>query len=886
MNKIRVPLYDRLPEIYRIKDAEQVPPGQLRVYLEAIEKALGEVHKNIESLYHDFFIETCDDWVIPYIGDLLGTSYLRGESLASRKDVASTVALRRRKGTLAAIEQLTYNLTGWAVHCVELMVNLAWCHHLNHQRPDKGGQPPYSSLFDVPLKSLDDFEKSKGQRAWVVTAVLVDSKTFILGWIKRVDNINNSVILQIAEEPENPPFHPEYKEISIAFNQIIEARAISFSLNSIIRGGTAAIRDQALLSLIGTPFDPFAHAADLKVPTEGAIRYNIPNLAIFLWRLKDYRITASLPVWDGPDSVDTSGYQDQYLTAATHVLRLYVHPVAEPIELFNSWRFDPDSDPPVLTQIDEIPGPIPEARLTEGTPGGRPYEYVEINTYDDDDANRLGALRIPEVGLQIHLPETIFADVKWTVRGANLCAWETGLLPPLLEHEAVIDPVIGRIALGITEDEAGALDPSENSIIMTYSYGALGTDETSVGAHPLPRPATPDELHGETVYKKYLGYDEGASGLQDALHHAFEHWDTDDEPIVIEIQSSRTYELNPADLPPSAFVEIDGRFHLRLKNSLVIRSADYQRPVIKLTNPIGFRPQDVYSSDQQTQEELLAKMDRLMVRLEGLYITRTDAFPPDQSLICGAALNRLEILGCTLDPGGGKKLDPLTDRRLDSVRELIWPSMRLKIPFESLNGDGQEEDVFDQIPEIIVQHTIAGPLYTDREYKLHLTNSLIDAGSGVGVESPDFAVTGATGNAAESWGPPVVVNNATFFGRMRVESIQGKGGIWVHGLEVLNNQIGCIKYSFFSGVHDRLPQNHGCVNGTEAELRFNSEVFGNPAYGQLHSRTDFRIRERGPDDDAMGAFGFLNTAHKWRNLQTRYLEFMPVGIRPLLIPVT
>ena len=42
----------------------------------------------------------------------------------------------------------------------------------------------------------------------------------------------------------------------------------------------------------------------------------------------------------------------------------------------------------------------------------------------------------------------------------------------------------------------------------------------------------------------------------------------------------------------------------------------------------------------------------------------------------------------------------------------------------------------------------------------------------------------------------------------------------------------------------------------------------------------------GPDDDAMGAFGFLRDAHKWTNLQVRLREFMPVGVRPLVVPVT
>jgi len=39
-------------------------------------------------------------------------------------------------------------------------------------------------------------------------------------------------------------------------------------------------------------------------------------------------------------------------------------------------------------------------------------------------------------------------------------------------------------------------------------------------------------------------------------------------------------------------------------------------------------------------------------------------------------------------------------------------------------------------------------------------------------------------------------------------------------------------------------------------------------------------------DDAMGAFGFLRDGHKWTNLQVRLREFMPVGVRPLVVPVT
>ena len=68
----RVPLFDRLPEIYRSRDVEQSPPNPLRAYLAAIEELFGALHENIAQLYEDLFIDTCDDWVIPYIADLLG----------------------------------------------------------------------------------------------------------------------------------------------------------------------------------------------------------------------------------------------------------------------------------------------------------------------------------------------------------------------------------------------------------------------------------------------------------------------------------------------------------------------------------------------------------------------------------------------------------------------------------------------------------------------------------------------------------------------------------------------------------------------------------------------------------------------------------------------
>ncbi|MCD4736933.1 MAG: hypothetical protein K8R53_12890, partial [Bacteroidales bacterium] len=62
-------LYNLLPAIYRIRDADQGEP--LRALLGVMEEEFLAIEQDIAGLYEDLFIETCDEWVIPYIGDLL-----------------------------------------------------------------------------------------------------------------------------------------------------------------------------------------------------------------------------------------------------------------------------------------------------------------------------------------------------------------------------------------------------------------------------------------------------------------------------------------------------------------------------------------------------------------------------------------------------------------------------------------------------------------------------------------------------------------------------------------------------------------------------------------------------------------------------------------------
>ncbi len=70
MNKNPDRLYQLLPTIYRQRDAEQGWP--LQALLRVITEQVNVVEDDIAQLYENWFIETCQDWVVPYIGDLIG----------------------------------------------------------------------------------------------------------------------------------------------------------------------------------------------------------------------------------------------------------------------------------------------------------------------------------------------------------------------------------------------------------------------------------------------------------------------------------------------------------------------------------------------------------------------------------------------------------------------------------------------------------------------------------------------------------------------------------------------------------------------------------------------------------------------------------------------
>ena len=129
--------YEESQSVYRTEDEEsQTRTGALHALVRLIAREAAVLHRSIDRLWDDEFIDTCDDWVIPYIADLVGTNVvIEGLPSAWRRDVANTIFYRRRKGTPAVLEQIASDVTGWHAKVVEFFRHLGRTRHLLDPMP-------------------------------------------------------------------------------------------------------------------------------------------------------------------------------------------------------------------------------------------------------------------------------------------------------------------------------------------------------------------------------------------------------------------------------------------------------------------------------------------------------------------------------------------------------------------------------------------------------------------------------------------------------------------------------------------------------------------------------------------------------------------------------
>ena len=139
-------LWALIPAIYRTLDTGPTPDasGPLREFVKRIGAQAAVVRRSIDRLSENQSIELCDDWVIPYIGDLVATRIVSClDADAQRIDVAKTIYYRRRAGTLGILEQLAADIATIDARCVEFFRRLG---RTRHQF-----DPPLSYQIENPI---------------------------------------------------------------------------------------------------------------------------------------------------------------------------------------------------------------------------------------------------------------------------------------------------------------------------------------------------------------------------------------------------------------------------------------------------------------------------------------------------------------------------------------------------------------------------------------------------------------------------------------------------------------------------------------------------------------------------------------------------------------
>jgi hypothetical protein len=329
-------IWNLIPGVYRARDSDQFDVnGPLRELVDRIALQVAVVRRSIDRLWADQSIETSDDWVVPYIADLLDTKLVGGlDARGQRLDVAKTIHYRRRKGTVAVLEEIARDITGWDAHVVEAFRRLS---RTRHRLDPPVGPGPYAAAMPTP-----------------------------------------------CPKPGVAPGTPDVHEL-------LEHEGLVGLLTGTPAGGYADLRNVHGAALTDAPFDEYFHTADVRKGQGATGRYGIPKLLVFLWRLESFLVDGGTPVemkaCPGTFVFDPTGRN----------IPLFQLPIQPELDV-DTWTSAPEWDVPgPLTQslLDALDDPgtdppehAPYPALDDvpqlfGATSGSPLEPVAIETWPE-----------------------------------------------------------------------------------------------------------------------------------------------------------------------------------------------------------------------------------------------------------------------------------------------------------------------------------------------------------------------------------------------------------------------------------------------------------------------------------------------------------------------
>lgn len=146
-------LYNLLPSIYRERDSKS--DFFLKKICNIIDNAFKLTMDSIKKTYDIPFIETCDDWAIPYIAANINASIpyaVTNSKYGQRAWIANTISFRKHKGTVSMLEQLARDATNWPAKVVEFFQFINFVPNVNYN-------PNKSSIFIPDIRDIAKLDR-------------------------------------------------------------------------------------------------------------------------------------------------------------------------------------------------------------------------------------------------------------------------------------------------------------------------------------------------------------------------------------------------------------------------------------------------------------------------------------------------------------------------------------------------------------------------------------------------------------------------------------------------------------------------------------------------------------------------------------------------------
>lgn len=763
-------LYKLLPAIHRLRDGEQGEP--LRALLRVIEEELLTIEEDIGGLYENWFIETCEEWVVPYLAALVGVRGLRdlgSDEYSLRAFVANTLAYRRRKGTAPVIEQVARDLTGWPTRVVEFFQLLSTTQYIKHTR------------------------------------------------------------LQNLRTPD--------------------------------------LRRSGNLERIGGPFQDAAHTAEVRRISLEQGKYNIPNIGIFVWRLRALSLTK---------------VQATEVTVAPPG-RYRVNPLGRDTTMFNVPQTEQDITH--LAEEHNVPAPLRRRPL---------YEELEARRQaiaDGVDAEPVWFDDSPPFRLWFDDVEVSF-DVLTiaNLSGDDATPWQQ---PPDTRHytgasgafdlpiTAAVDPVLGRIALS----DAALLSPPTR-VRVDWAFGAPGR----YGGGPYNRTSSVRTgLNGRTFHLVAVVRGDGGTltadrvvgSLTDAIalwNAALTEWDAASDPTeprvgVILLQDNSTFV---EDLTGAALIELPAH------RTLLLLSGQWAGDASTTTLVDEFGAGRLVAQDRRAHL-------RGSIEVHGEEVDD----PAGELIIDGLLIEgRIHV----------------TEGNLASLRvaHCILPPERPAVVVKAHPSDALRKNAS---LSVTLDHIVSGPLTFDPDaaQTLSVADSLlaaqVDDGTGT---VPPWAIRAP--------GTRLTSQSVTVLGDAWLRELSGSDNIFTATLTVERSQWGCLRYSYVEDADSRTPRRYRCQpdlavaerqaeddwetlssaeqsvesNRVRRRVRpsFTSTDFNDPGFGQLGPDIAAEIKAGSEDSSEMGYLCGLKDPLREANLRSALDTYLRFGLEAGIFHVT